>query len=37
MREKGYISVSEDKLPLKVKRKDPPKWYYHGIAGTLEE
>lgn len=37
MTEKGYKSVGEDKLPLKVKRKDPPKWYMHGVAGTLEE
>ena len=37
MMEKGYKAVTEDKLPLKVKRKDPPKWYLKGIAGTLDE
>ena len=37
MQEKGYKAVTEDKLPLRVKRKDPPKWYMKGIAGTLEE
>ena len=37
MKEKGYKSVTEDKLPLRVKRKDPPKWFYHGIAGALKE
>lgn len=37
MKEKGYKSVSENALPLRVKRKDPPKWYMRGIAGTLEE
>ena len=37
MTEKGYKSVTEDKLPLRVKRKDPPKWYMSGIAGTLDE
>ena len=37
MLEKGYKAVTEDELPLRVKRKDPPKWYLKGIAGTLEE
>ena len=37
MKEKGYKSVSENALPLRVKRKDPPKWYMRGIAGILEE
>ena len=37
MTEKSYISVAENALPLRVKRKDPPKWYMHGVAGTLEE
>ncbi|MBW7991593.1 MAG: hypothetical protein FVQ84_16490 [Planctomycetes bacterium] len=37
MTEKGYISVTENDLPLRVKRKDPPKWYMHGVAGTLDE
>ena len=37
MKEKGYKSVTENDLPLRVKRKDPPKWYMHGVAGTLEE
>ena len=37
MKEKGYKSVTEDNLPLRIKRKDPPKWYMHGVAGILEE
>jgi hypothetical protein len=37
MMEKGYKAVTEDKLPLRVKRKDPPKWYMRGMAGTLEK
>lgn len=37
MTEKGYKPVTEDNLPLRVKRKDPPKWYMRGVAGTLEE
>lgn len=37
MSERGYTAVTEDKLPLRVKRKDPPKWYMKGIAGTIDE
>ncbi len=37
MTEKGYKTVTENDLPLRVKRKDPPKWYMHGVAGILEE
>jgi hypothetical protein len=37
MTERGYKAVTEDELPLRVKRKDPPKWYMKGIAGTIEE
>jgi len=37
MTEKGYKTVTENDLPLRVKRKDPPKWYMHGVAGNLEE
>jgi hypothetical protein len=37
MKEKGYKSVTENDLPLRVKRTDPPKWYLRGVAGALEE
>ena len=37
MKEKGYSLVSEGKLPLDVKRQDPPGWYVRGVAGKLEE
>ena len=40
MENKGYRLVTEDKLPLRVKRADPDQlddWRLRGIAGTLEE
>ena len=37
MKKKGYSLVSEGKLPLDVKRQDPPGWYVRGVAGKLEE
>ena len=37
MTEKGYKPVTENDLPLRIKRKDPPKWYMVGVAGTIEE
>ena len=40
MEERGYKLVPENKLPLRVKRKDPestPNRIIHGIAGTLED
>lgn len=38
MEEKGYSVVSEQKLPLKVKREDPDRWSkkYRGLAGALD-
>jgi PBP1b-binding outer membrane lipoprotein LpoB len=40
MMEKGYIEVSQNELPLDVKREEPPSsyhWRTRGIAGTLNE
>ncbi len=40
MKQKGYRLVTEDKLPLRIKRADPGQrdtWRLRGIAGTLEE
>jgi hypothetical protein len=37
MTEKGYKTVTENELPLRIKRKAPPKWYMVGVAGTLDE
>ena len=44
MKQKGYELVTEDKLPLDVKREDPDSSLYgflygyrRGIAGTLDE
>ncbi len=40
MQDKGYEVVSENKLPLRVKREDPDRWasrLQRGSAGTLDE
>jgi len=40
MKEKGYRLVGEDKLPRRVKRRDPDMnsfWLLAGVAGTLDE
>jgi hypothetical protein len=40
MKERGYRLVTEDRLPLRVKRQNPdwyPGWDKRGLAGTLEE
>ena len=39
MKDRGYRIVSEDKLPLRVKRKDPDPWItkQRGLAGALDE
>jgi hypothetical protein len=40
MFEKGYRLVTEDKLPMRVRREDPAPslhWRLHGMAGTLDE
>jgi hypothetical protein len=40
MKDKGYSLVTEDDLPLRVKREEPERtyhWRIKGIAGTLEE
>jgi hypothetical protein len=40
MRQKGYKIVTEDKLPLDVKRHRPDRslnWFVRGIAGELDE
>jgi len=40
MEQKGYKLVTEDKLPTKVKRRDPEMdvfWLLAGVAGTLEQ
>ena len=37
---KGYILQTEDKLPPKVRRRDPDRsfyWFTNGLAGTVEE
>jgi hypothetical protein len=39
MEQRGYRLVTEDKLPMRVKRQDPestPARIIHGLAGTLE-
>jgi len=40
MQDRGYRVVSENKLPLRAKRKDPDRWAsrrQRGFAGTLDE
>lgn len=40
MFEKGYRLVTEDKLPMRVRREDPEQslhWRLHGTAGALDE
>ena len=40
MQDRGYGLVTENKLPLRVKRKDPDRWAsrrQRGFAGTLDE
>ncbi|MHC4648445.1 MAG: hypothetical protein ACYTBJ_23550 [Planctomycetota bacterium] len=40
MKEKGYRLVTEDKLPLRVKREEPDRTFHvrlKGIAGTIEK
>ena len=39
MVQKGYLLVTEDKLPTKVRREEPDTslhWKLHGVAGTVE-
>lgn len=40
MQERGYILVTEDKLPMEVKRTEPETslhWRMKGLAGRLDE
>ena len=40
MKQRGYRLVTEKKLPLRVKRRDPDQLLHprlHGVAGTLDE
>jgi len=40
MMEKGYIEVSQDKLPLDAKRQEPESsfhWRARGVAGSLKK
>lgn len=40
MKKKGYLLVTEDKLPTKVRREEPDTslhWKLHGVAGTVEQ
>ena len=40
MFQKGYRLVTEDKLPMKIRREDPEQslhWRLHGMAGAIDE